>query len=148
MLPLHFKLDCESIVGTCLFGNNIIQYITSGNYWMADNEFKPLMHTWYVGILMQFYLIIPLVFYAAKKCSRQWSRAAFCILMSLSLLSFMVYVGPVMTDSQNFYLLPARFFELGVGALLAIMLMKSDGGFMPGKAFSFGVLPQWQYQWL
>lgn len=140
MLPLHFKLDCESIVGTCLFGNNIIQYVTSGNYWMADNEFKPLMHTWYVGILMQFYLIIPLVFYAAKKCAKQWNRAAFYILMSLSLLSFMIYVGPVMTDSQNFYLLPARFFELGVGALLAMMLMKSDGGFMPGKAFFFCVL--------
>lgn len=140
MLPLHFKLDCESIVGTCLYGNNIIQYITSGDYWMADNEFKPLMHTWYVGILMQFYLIVPMVFYAAKKCKKQWNRSAFYILMSLSLLSFLIFVSPVMTYSQDFYLLPARFFELGVGALLAIILMKSDGGFSPGKAFHFCML--------
>ena len=67
MMSLHYKLACEAVVGTNFFVNNIIQYITSGDYWEAANEYKPLMHTWYVGILVQFYLIFPLIFIIAKK---------------------------------------------------------------------------------
>lgn len=30
MLPLHYKLNCESVIGTITFTNNFVQYITSG----------------------------------------------------------------------------------------------------------------------
>ena len=122
MLPLHFKLDCESEIGTLTFTNNFVQYITSGDYWTAENDFKPLMHTWYLGILMQFYLIIPFVFIVARKCAKQWFQTAFYILAVLSLLSLIFYLTPLMTESQNFYMLPARFFELGAGGLLALSM--------------------------
>ena len=122
MLRLHFKLTCESVIGTLTFTNNFVQYITSGDYWTTENEFKPLMHTWYLGILMQFYLIIPLVFIVAKKCAKQWFQTAFYILAILSLLSLIFYLTPLMTESQNFYMLPARFFELGAGGLLALSM--------------------------
>lgn len=55
MMPIHFKLNCESVVGTITFTNNFVQYITTGDYWTSANEFKPLMHTWYIGVLMQFF---------------------------------------------------------------------------------------------
>lgn len=67
MMPQHFKLNCESIVGSLTYTNNFVQYITGGDYWTTANEFKPLMHTWYIGILMQYYLIFPLIFIIAKK---------------------------------------------------------------------------------
>ncbi len=137
MLPLHLKLNCEAIIGTCCFGNNFVQYITSGNYWMADNEYKPLMHTWYVGVLMQFYLIIPLVFIVAKKFAKNWVLVSYYILACLSFLSFIVYISPLLTESQNFYLLPSRFFELGAGGLLAITMTQSDEKLNPMRLIIF-----------
>ena len=122
MLPAHFKIDCESVVGSLSFTNNFVQYITGGDYWTTDNELKPLMHTWYLGILMQFYLIIPLVFIVAKKYAKQWLQTAFNILTILSLVSLISYMTPLMTESQDFYMLPARFFELGAGGLLALSI--------------------------
>ena len=121
MLPLHFKLDCESVVGTILFGNNFVQYLTSGNYWMADNEYKPLMHTWYIGVLMQFYLIYPLVFILSKKLSRNWKSTSLVLLGMMSLFSLILYMSSMMSVSQNFYMLPGRFFELGFGGILVLI---------------------------
>lgn len=140
MMSLHYKLACEAVVGTNFFVNNIIQYITSGDYWEAANEYKPLMHTWYVGILVQFYLIFPLIFIIAKKFSCQWKRCSFYITAVLSLLSIMVYVSPLMTDTQDFYLLPGRFFELGVGSMLALLLMQEDDNQTNVYFLSFVVL--------
>ncbi len=120
MLPLHFKLNCEAAIGTCLFGNNFIQYITSGNYWMADNGYKPLMHTWYIGVLVQFYLVYPLLFVAAKRWFNDSAKGLLLMVGGLCVLSLAVYLSPLFSVAQNFYLLPSRFFELGVGGLIAI----------------------------
>lgn len=60
MLPDAYKNTCQTAVGTSLFANNFVQYITSGNYWDTANEYKPLMHTWYLGVMFQFYVIYPL----------------------------------------------------------------------------------------
>jgi peptidoglycan/LPS O-acetylase OafA/YrhL len=51
MLPEHLKNLSETVVGTSSFSNNFVQYITSGNYWDQGNDFKPLMHTWYIGLM-------------------------------------------------------------------------------------------------
>lgn len=61
MLPDNLKNMAETAVGTLTFTNNFVQYITSGNYWDQSNDFKPLMHTWYIALMMQFYVIIPLL---------------------------------------------------------------------------------------
>lgn len=140
MLPLHYKLNCESVIGTITFTNNFIQYITSGGYWAPDNELKPLMHTWYIGILMQFYIIIPFVFVIAKLCAKQWENAAFYILTALSLLSLLLYLSPYLTEAQNFYLLPSRFFELGSGGLLAIILADDKRDSKSVRAYIFCII--------
>lgn len=141
MLPLHYKLNCESVIGTITFTNNFVQYITSGGYWIPDNEFKPLMHTWYIGILMQFYIIVPIIFIMAKRCFTQWKNVVFYILTGFSLLSLIGYLSPFWTETQNFYLLPSRFFELGSGALLALVITNKDAYSTKGgsKTFLFSI---------
>ena len=143
MIPFHFKLDCESVIGTLTFTNNYIQYITSGGYWIPDNEFKPLMHTWYIGILMQFYIIVPIIFIIAKRYFTHWKKIVFYTLTGLSLLSLIGYLSPLWSETQNFYLLPSRFFELGSGALLALAIFDQEQisfrGGAERKAFIFSI---------
>lgn len=58
-LPDDYENLSESVIASTLFSNNILAGITTKNYWNAVNDFKPLMHMWYLGILMEFYIIAP-----------------------------------------------------------------------------------------
>lgn len=137
MLPLHFKSNCESVIATGLFGNNFVQWITCGDYWNSTNEFKPLMHTWYIGILMQFYIVFPLIFIVIKRFTILWVRNTVYTLIVLSLYSLLIYVSPIMDESQNFYLLPSRFFELGAGGILAIITKRPEVNLTGIRHFCF-----------
>ena len=66
MLPDDYENLAESAIASSVFANNILQCITTRNYWDVANDYKPLMHTWYVGLIMQFYLIYPVLFYLAR----------------------------------------------------------------------------------
>lgn len=128
MMPLHYKLNCESVIASSLFCNNIVQCITSGDYWSSTNDYKPLMHTWYIGVLMQYYIIVPLFFWIANFFRRNLLLSIWVSLLIPCIVSIAIYISPVMTISQNFYLLPARYFELGIGGLVAISLMEQHKG--------------------
>ena len=120
MLPDDYENLGESVVATNLFANNILSAITTGDYWNIANEYKPLMHTWYVGLLMQFCLVYPLLFYLAKLDKRTPRRALLVIICSLALLSLLVFFTGN-NEAHRFYYLPARFFEFGVGGIVALV---------------------------
>ena len=120
MLPDDYENLGESVVATNLFANNILSAITTGDYWNIANEYKPLMHTWYVGLLMQFCLVYPLLFYLAKLDKKTPCRTLLVIICSLSLLSLLVFFTGN-NEAHRFYYLPARFFEFGVGAIVALV---------------------------
>jgi len=46
MLPDDLENLAQSAVATNLFSNNIIQSVTTSDYWNIANDFKPLMHYW------------------------------------------------------------------------------------------------------
>lgn len=62
MLPDDLENLCQSIIASNFSMNNILMYITSDNYWDVRNDYKPLMHTWSLGIEEQFYLLYRLFF--------------------------------------------------------------------------------------
>lgn len=116
MMPDDFENVSQSVIASNFFANNILADITTKNYWDAINEYKPLMHTWYLGILMQFYaifVIIDLIIYKVKRKQIKpylvvWSIASLCSL-AVYLLDF--------PASHKFYQIPFRIFEFGVGSI-------------------------------
>lgn len=117
MLPMAIKAVAESAIGTLSFTNNIVQYITTGNYWDVNNDVKPLMHTWYIGLMMQCYLIYPLVLIADIKCCKKNPGG---LILLFAFLSLAIYLIPTFSEPSKFYLLPARFFEFGLGGFVAL----------------------------
>ena len=126
MLPDNYENLSASVIATNFFANNILEAITTRNYWDVVNEYKPLMHTWYVGMIMQFYIVYPLLFFLAKLDRKNPQRALLAMISTLALVSLLIYMGTT-NITHRFYYLPARFFEFAAGGLVALTWKPEDG---------------------
>jgi peptidoglycan/LPS O-acetylase OafA/YrhL len=120
MLPDDLENIAQSVIATNLFSNNILQAITTRNYWDVVNEYKPLMHTWSLGIEEQYYLFYPLLFLFIGKKRHAWLLP---LLISLTIVSLVLFFSSY-KEFEKFYLIPFRFYELSIGGLAAIVLKK------------------------
>jgi len=117
MLPDDLENLSESIIATNFFGNNILQYLTVGSYWSASTHYMPLMHTWSLGVEEQFYLAYPLLFLLFK--NKQ--KLLLPVLICFTIVSIVIFIS-ASNSLFVFYLLPARFFELALGGIVALVL--------------------------
>ena len=113
-LPDDLENLAQSVIATNFFSNNILLMITIRDYWNPINEFKPLMHTWSLGIEEQFYVFYPLLFLFIKN-----KKVLFNTILTITLISLCFFVIAD-DESLNFYFLLPRFFELSIGGLVAI----------------------------
>lgn len=120
MQPDDLENFGQSLISTSLMANNILLYLTSG-YWDLTSEFKPLLHTWSLGVEEQYYIIFPILIAVMYQTNL---RRLFYATLSLTIFSFVsfLYIRGSNEDAA-FYLLPFRFWELGLGACLAILLI-------------------------
>ena len=135
MLPDDYENLSQSVIATNFFGNNILAAITTKNYWDVVNEYKPLMHTWYVGVVMQFYIVYPILFYLANLDKKNPKGTLLTMVGALAVISLLTYFGTTET-AQRFYYLPSRFFEFAIGGICALVYKpKEDNPF--GKWFVY-----------
>ena len=116
MLPHDLQFLSEESVAASIFMNNALQAITTQNYWAAIYQ-KVLMHTWFLGVLFQFYVVFPLL----MLLMRRWMKVTLVVLILLSLL---LYLLPIDSIGNKYYLLQYRFFEIAIGGLVAIRTIK------------------------
>lgn len=121
MLPDMLENFGQSVVATLLFSNNLLLAMTSG-YWELETGFKPLVHTWSLGVEEQFYIVFP-VFLAV--IWRFGSRAVLISIAVIGLISLgLAEAGWRLLPDENFYLPTGRAWELMVGALCALVTLK------------------------
>ena len=127
MLPDDLENFGQSLVATTAFANNVLLFLTSG-YWAHATEFKPLVHTWSLGVEEQYYAVAPLLVMLFWR-SRPLLLASLLlgVLFSLAFSQFAVARWP----DFNFYLIFSRVWELGLGALVAVHL--ADRRKQPGR---------------
>lgn len=116
MLPHDLRFLSEESVAASVFMNNVLQAVTTQNYWAAIYQ-KVLMHTWFLGVLVQFYVVFPLLMMLMR---RQMKVG----LVILTVLSLVFYLLPVDSIGNKYYLLHYRFYEIAMGGLLAIKPVK------------------------
>ena len=139
MLPDDYENMAQSVIATNFFGNNVLQAITTKNYWDVVNEYKPLMHTWYVGLLMQFYVVVPLILFAIGSMitNNDKRRKKFVWVMSLlGLVSLFLYLTSS-NNAQKFYYLPFRLYEFCAGALVFYLFTKDKTKPLNGMKWNF-----------
>lgn len=121
MLPDEFENLSESVIAANVFANNILACITTKNYWDIANVFKPLMHTWYVGVLMQAYVVLPALYAGVFRLAKRRINAVKISVLVITLISLAAYLLPVATTAQKFYYLPYRAFEITLGSLIVFV---------------------------
>lgn len=122
MLPYQYQDLAQSVIATDIFANNILMSIKSADYWNTLNDYKPLMHTWYLGIIVQFYVVFSLIVVLSKKLIRTKKNITVYIVGVCLLISLALYLHPSFTTTQKFYFLPFRIFEFCAGCLNAYMV--------------------------
>ena len=118
MLPDDLENLAQSVIATNLCANNILQAVTTRNYWDVVNEYKPLMQTWSLGIEEQYYLIYPFLFLPLQGRRVRYALPLIGALAASSLLMYALEPA----GYRRFYFLQYRFFELAVGGVVAILL--------------------------
>jgi peptidoglycan/LPS O-acetylase OafA/YrhL len=123
LLPVDLVAFGKSVLATSVFASNVLFWQESGYFGRAADE-TPLLHTWSLAVEEQFYILFPLflVFVAARRGRRYVVATAL-----VSAAAFVLSVVLVTTDRDAaFYLAPARAWELGLGALLALDAVPSS----------------------
>lgn len=121
MLPDDLENLSESVIASNVFANNVLSCITTRNYWNIANVFKPLMHTWYAGVLMQAYVFLPLVYLVVFKLTKGNINAVKTSVVVITLMSLIAYLLPGVNTAEKFYYLPFRAFEINTGSIIVFI---------------------------
>jgi peptidoglycan/LPS O-acetylase OafA/YrhL len=115
-LPAQLEDISKSAIAVALSVSNFYFWSQSG-YFAPASEFMPLLHTWSLGVEEQFYFLFPIITYIVCTKTKLSIRWLFVVLL-LPLFLCSVYLS-YHSPSFAFYLLPARAWELTLGAVLA-----------------------------
>ena len=126
----------ESLIAVSLFVSNFLFWSESG-YFASASEEKPLLHTWSLAVEEQYYLLFPLFLILTWRFGRNW---VFWLIISMAVISlFYSEWGWRNEKTANFYLAPARVWELLAGSLVALIIEKK--GLQSSNIISFfGIL--------
>jgi len=114
--PLKFLGD--SVAASALFLANFYFWMLGGDYFTPALHSQALLNLWSLSVEEQFYLFIPLLCAGVWKFSR---RGLAPVLLLLALLSLVSAIHAVLIGKQSnaFFMLQFRAWELLAGALLA-----------------------------
>jgi peptidoglycan/LPS O-acetylase OafA/YrhL len=116
LLDTEFYSLAKHILAGSTFTSNFLLWQEAG-YFDTASQHKPLLHLWSLGVEEQFYIFWPLLLLLLIKVTARPGRW----IASLIILSFSIDLITIDTDpSAAFYLLPGRFWELMVGAAIAV----------------------------
>ncbi len=104
------QVSIQSIYAT-FFSSNIGFWMQ--NSYFSKEDFNPLLHLWSLGVEIQFYLIVPLLYWIFKK-----SKFYLPLILFLSLVACFVIVG--ISPKTSFFMMPVRLWEFLIGYSAAV----------------------------
>jgi len=114
---LSLQTGLASLVGA----SNLVLYRLKTDYFAGSTELNVFTHTWSLGVEEQFYLLFPFIFWFSGLGSKnKGGLKRFTIIMAiLSTGSLFSFIWLKLNNPEAaFFLMPPRFWEMGLGCLL------------------------------
>ena len=136
LLPLELKDFDFHLRGTLLFVSNFT-LAEKLDYFAPTAERQALLHTWSLAVEEQFYILFPLLLWTLMGRSRQF---LIWVVSGIAVLSFVLAVWHTAKDpALSFFMPHVRFWELAIGALLALSPLMRPGGSVASAAGLLGL---------
>ena len=123
LIPTDILKFSNSLLSVISFTSNIYFWAARDGYFDADSFLSPLIHTWSLGIEMQFYLAIFLIFLITFRM-RSNRKIVISLLFFISLALSVYYSNT--KPGASFFLTPFRLWELLYGSILSISFISSS----------------------
>ena len=134
LMPVDLRVFGQTLTAIVVFASNVLFWKRAGGtdfYFEPSAHLNPLLHTWSLGVEEQFYLVFPLLLWLVW---RFWPSRVLAVMVSLALTSFIFSslidgewgLGMPAYREANFYLLPSRVWQLGLGAIVACLAHRDD----------------------
>jgi peptidoglycan/LPS O-acetylase OafA/YrhL len=120
---LRFPSVAQDGAAAALYVSNIRFALNAIDYLGAETAPSPLLHFWSLGVEEQFYLFWPLIIFVSLrllKLTRLWIFVGLMVVASYALALYWTDVAA----PWAFFSLPTRAWQLGVGALIAIGVLR------------------------
>ena len=130
MLPSGLTEFSGSAIAALLFASNLY-FWRYNDYFGPSAAEEPLIHTWSLGVEEQYYLLFPVLILVLWRLGigRVAALIAAATLASLAFSEVLWRHFPEM----NFYLLPSRAWQIGVGSLGAFLWHRTGGMPVPRR---------------
>lgn len=116
------------------FFQRVTDYFNQGR-----DHFAPLLHTWSLGVEEQFYLLAPAIIASLLKWKKD-KKFPFFALLFLSIISLCLSQYLLKQNQKiAFFSIASRFFELGIGCLLAFFGKKNLSAIVSNFASISGI---------
>ncbi len=150
--PEHLIDFSKSIISNLILIPNFY-FWTQSNYFDVSSYYKPLLHTWSLGVEYHFYLIWPLlVWFINSIFSKKFFInlfLIFLIIFSVILNLYVISFGPIFENQllygkyvsdTIFFLTPFRIFEFIFGYLLVVNEQRFKNNFINQILFLMGFI--------
>ena len=136
LTPEHLSALGGASVASVFSFSNILFWWEAG-YFDEAKTFKPLLHTWSLGVEEQFYLIWPLIVCLCVSINRKFAQLSMVAILSVSF----ILAESLLSDYRDlvFYWMPFRIGEFAMGAVLVFFARPRHDSFSSALAGLLGL---------